>query len=129
MHKQRRTTMSEKERGLTMKTEEKFFAPIVHNLPGQTGKPVANQFVVMMPDGCLFQSYTSRICYYNVDENKLYFGTKWNYNRTTSKYLAQFLRGYAANWYARIMSYGKRTLAANIQQAITDGVVTFVTNW
>lgn len=112
-----------------MKTEEKFFAPIVHNMLGQTGKPVANQFAIVMPEGSLFQSYNSRICYYSVDENKLYFGTNWNYSRTTSKYLAQFLRVYASDWYARIMSYGKRTLVGNIQQAITDDIVTFVANW
>ena len=112
-----------------METVENFGAPIVCNMLGRTGKPVANQFVIMMPDGCLFQSHNSRICYYNIDENKLCFGTNWNYSRTTSKYLAQFLRGYAPRWYARIMAYGKRTLAGNIQQAIADGVVTFVTNW
>ena len=112
-----------------MEDVKNFEAPIVCNIIGQTGKPVANQFVVMTPEGCLFQSYNSRICYYNVDENKLYFGSKWNYSRTTSKYLAQFLRVYAPRWYARIMSYGKRTLAGNIQQAITDGVVMFVSEW
>ena len=112
-----------------MEDVKNFEAPIVCNIIGRTGKPVANQFVVMTPEGCLFQSYNSRICYYNVDENKLYFGSKWNYSRTTSKYLAQFLRVYAPRWYARIMSYGKRTLARNIQQAITDGVVMFVSEW
>ena len=112
-----------------METVEKFGAPIVCNMLGRTGKPVANQFVVVTPEGCLFQSYKSRICYYNVDENKLYFGSNWNYRRTTSKYLAQFVRGYAPRWYARIMAYGKRTFAGNIQQAITDGIVTFVANW
>ena len=112
-----------------MEKVENFKAPIVCNMVGRTGKPVANQFVVMMPDGCLFQSYKSRICYYNVDENKLYFGTNWNYSRTTSKYLAQFLRAYAPNWYARIIAYGKRTFSGNIQQAIVDGVAAFVTNW
>ena len=112
-----------------MEDVKNFEAPIVCNIIGRTGKPVANQFVVMTPDGCLFQSYNSRICYYNVDENKLYFGSNWNYSRTTSKYLAQFLRVYAPRWYARIMTYGKRTLAGNIQQAITDGVVMFVSEW
>ena len=112
-----------------MENVENFEAPIAGNMLGRTGKPVANQFVIMMPNGCLFQSYNSRICYYNVDENKLYLGPDWNYSRTTSKYLAQFLREYAPRWYDRIMSYGKRTLAGNIQQAIVDGVVTFVTNW
>ena len=112
-----------------MKNVENLEAPIVCNMIGRTGKPVANQFVITMPDGCLFQSYRSRICYYNVEENKLYFGTNWNYSRTTSKYLAQFLRMYASNWYARIMAYGKRTLAANIQQAIIDELVMFVPEW
>ena len=112
-----------------MENVENLEAPIVCNMIGRTGKPVMNQFVVMMPDGCLFQSYKSRICYYNVEENKLYFGSNWNYSRTTSKYLAQFLRVYAPRWYARIMSYGKRTLAGDIQQAITDGVVMFVSEW
>lgn len=112
-----------------MKTEEKFNAPIVHNLLGRTGKPVANQFAIVTPDCSMFQSYNSRICFYDVSTNALYFGSDWNYSRTTSKYLAQFLQVYAPEWYARIMAYGKRSLAANIQQAIVDGVVTFVTNW
>ena len=112
-----------------MKTEEKFNAPIVRNMTGRTGKPVANQFAIMMPDGCLFQSYDFRVCYYDIDENKLYFGANWNYNRTTSKNLAQFLKECAPRWYDRLIAYGKRTLAGNIQQAITDGIVTFVINW
>lgn len=101
----------------------------MRNLLGRTGKAVANQFAIVTPNWTMFQSYNSRICFYDVDTNSLYFGSDWNYSRTTSKYLAQFLRVYAPKWYARIMSYGKRTLTGNIQQAITDGIVTFVTNW
>lgn len=112
-----------------MKNVENLDVPAVFNMFGRTGKPVANQFVVVTPEGCLFQSYKSRICYYNVDGNELYFGSNWNYSRTTSKYLGQFLRVYAPRWYARIMKYGKRTLAGNIQQAIIDGIVMFVPEW
>ena len=112
-----------------MKTVENLEMPIVSNLIGRTGKAVANQFVVMTQNGVMFQSYNSRICFYNIDTNALYFGADWNYSRTTAKYLNQFLREYAPRWYARIMAYGKRTLAGNIQQAITDGIVTFVTDW
>ena len=127
--RKKRNTWSKKKEGLFMETKEKFNAPIVYNMTGRTGKPVANQFIIMMPDGCIFQSYHSRICYYDIDENKLYFGTNWCYSRTTSKYLAQFLKECVPRWYDRLMSYGKRTLAGNIQQAICDGVVAFVTNW
>ena len=112
-----------------MKTVEKFEMPIARNLIGRTGKAVAKQFVIMTSNWAMFQSHNSRICFYDIDANALYFGTDWNYSRTTAKYLSQFLRVYAPRWYARLMAYGKRSLAGNIQQAITDGVVSFVTDW
>lgn len=66
-----------------------------------SGREVANQFVITNYDDfnntVTFQSYNSTICV--VDFNKqgaerLTLGRHWDYSRTTSKYLYQFLREY-----------------------------------
>lgn len=59
------------------------------------GKP--NQFSIMFENGRVLQSYDSIIVvefYYREDNkhsNKIYFGTDWNYSRTTSKYRNMWL--------------------------------------
>ena len=66
-----------------------------------SGREVANQFVITNYDDfnntVTFQSYNSTIAI--VDFNKqgaerLTLGRHWDYSRTTSKYLYQFLREY-----------------------------------
>lgn len=65
----------------------------VYNLISKrSGRPVANQFAIICNDGTrYFRSYASNIC--KIDPN----GTisldeyYWNYSRTTTKYLCQFL--------------------------------------
>ena len=112
-----------------MKCVEKYGMPVVHNLIGRTGNPVVNQFVIMMPDGLMFQSYDSRICYYDIDENMIYVGADWDRSATTRNYLIQFMRLYCHRWYAKVMSRGKRSFRANLQQCIVDGVVKYVEHW
>lgn len=57
----------------------------------RTGNPVANQFLIKLSDGAIFQSYETLIAVkYNDGRIKLAEG--WgDYSRTTSKYLYQFL--------------------------------------
>lgn len=112
-----------------MKSVEKYGTPLVSNVLGSTGKPVPNQFIVAV-NGCyLFQSYASRICLYDINENMVYIGVDWDRSPTTLKYLRQFMRTYCSRWYASIMSRGKRDFRANLQYCIANDVVTYVENW
>ena len=62
----------------------------------RSGCAVANQFIIFdYTNGIItFQSYTSCIADYNMNTKKLILYPKYNYSRTTSKYLYQFLREY-----------------------------------
>ena len=53
----------------------------------------ANQFVVLFDNGKIFQSYDSIIAI-QLFNDKVYLTDKWNYSKTTSKYLYEFLREY-----------------------------------
>lgn len=57
----------------------------------RSGESVKNQFEIYTPKGRYFQSYRSMIAF--VDNNgKIYLDEYfYNYSRTTSKYLTQFL--------------------------------------
>lgn len=64
----------------------------VFNLTGHTGRPVANQFAIICEDGTrYFRSYNSNICRVDKDGTITVDSYYWNYSKTTSKYLAQFL--------------------------------------
>lgn len=60
----------------------------------RTGRPVANQFVIVDDDKLTFQSYNSMIVEWNKKTNTITFGRDWNYSSTTSKYRNQFLEMY-----------------------------------
>lgn len=51
-----------------------------------------NQFVIHFQNGCIFQSYDSIITY--KINGECYLTNKWNYSRTTMKYLYLFLKNY-----------------------------------
>lgn len=70
----------------------------------RTGKPVANQFEIVTPNGTYFQSYNSIIafipkkvnlyddtCEQPEDTRVQLDETYWNYSRTTAKYRNAFL--------------------------------------
>lgn len=66
----------------------------VTNMTSNTGKPVANQFIVFDSEYTLFQSYDSVIVKTTfIDGERVVFLDKdyWNYSTTTSKYRNQFL--------------------------------------
>ena len=48
-----------------------------------------NQFVIHFENGCIFQSYDSIVAY--KVNGKCYLTNKWNYSRTTMRYLYLFL--------------------------------------
>ena len=66
----------------------------VTQMTGRTGKPVANQFVIMDGNDLYFQSYQNIIvkCTVEGDERVTYLDRDfWDYSVTTSKYRNRFL--------------------------------------
>lgn len=87
--------------------------PKVYNLESpRTGKPVANQFVIVADDGMYFQSYNTIIAHIATrwDALPILDRDHWDYSVTTLKYLKQFL--------------GTNYSKATIQQKINDGTYT-----
>lgn len=66
--------------------------PKVYNMKSPNGNDVPNQFEIYTDDGAYFQSYRSVIAFKPCG-GKIQLDEKyWDYSRTTSKYLNQFLR-------------------------------------
>lgn len=55
---------------------------------------VKNQFVLENDEQLIFQSYDSIIAVYNKESHEITLGKDWDYSRTTSKYLYEFLDTY-----------------------------------
>ena|SRR3990167_29826 len=67
----------------------------ISNMLGRTGRQVPNQFVIQGEAGIYFQSYKSVIAPIDSAGGVTLDETYWDYSRTTSKYLRQFLSVYA----------------------------------
>ena len=64
---------------------------MVTNLINERGYSVRNQFVIYDENGITFQSYRTKIA--TIKNGNVYINRNmWDYSRTTSKYLYQFLR-------------------------------------
>lgn len=85
----------------------------------RSGCAIANQFVIFdYTNGIItFQSYTSCIADYNINTKKLILYPKYNYSRTTSKYLYQFLKEYTDC---------NITCKKELDKAIKNGVIQLV---
>ena len=64
----------------------------VYNMKNRNGNTVQNQFEIYTDDGVYFQSYRSIIAFKPCGGKTQLDETYWDYSRTTSKYLNQFLR-------------------------------------
>lgn len=64
----------------------------VSNMTSSRGNDIPNQFEIITPDGCYFQSYDSIIVFVDYKSNKTYLDECcWNYSTTTGKYRNLFL--------------------------------------
>lgn len=64
----------------------------VENLRSSKGNFVPNQFLIDTKTAYYFQSYRSTICKVSKTNGKIYLDSfYWDYSRTTSKYLYNFL--------------------------------------
>lgn len=67
----------------------------VYNMESpRSGKPVANQFIIVDDDKLVFQSYDSMIITWDKAKSIITFGEDWNYSTTTAKYRNEFLKMY-----------------------------------
>lgn len=64
----------------------------VENMTSNSGREIANQFIIRTDKGRYFQSYKSIIAFIPYGEGKIILGTDWAYSVTTGKYRNQFLR-------------------------------------
>lgn len=55
---------------------------------------VKNQFVLENDEQLIFQSYDSIIAVYNKESHEITLGRDWDYSKTTSRYLYEFLDTY-----------------------------------
>lgn len=63
----------------------------VGNMISRNGNEVPNQFEIVTDEGIYFQSYTTVIACKSFIAPVVYLDPKWDYSRTTMKYLNQFL--------------------------------------
>lgn len=83
-----------------------------------------NQFVISTANGVYFQSYQSVVCKIDRATHKITFSSYWDYSRTTSKYLYQFLREYTSLDYECINKKGLQNLISKgiIEQTLTTSL-------
>ena len=86
-----------------------------------SGREVANQFVISGDSKVIFQSYDSTICIveYKNGEIHITLGKHWDYSKTTSKYLYQFLRAECG-----MLNLNKKV----IEDAIKNGKIAYNEN-
>lgn len=70
-----------------------------------------NQIVIVSAEKYIFFSYNSQIAEYNLKEKRLVLSEKWNFSRTTLKYLSVFFENYD-------ILYGKVSLGAGFKKSV-----------
>lgn len=80
--------------------------PLVEQLvSSQSGRPVANQYIIYSKDYRVFQSYGSRIVAIDKSTGQVYLDRRrWDYSKTTSRYRNIFLRETTKETEAKIKS-------------------------
>ena len=66
----------------------------ISQLINDNNNPAANQFIIEINNGVIFQSYDSVIAFYNKNNGKVYVTEDWDCSNTTRKHFYIFLRDY-----------------------------------
>lgn len=66
----------------------------ISQLINDNNNPAANQFIIEVNNGVIFQSYDSVIAFYDKNNGKVYVTEDWAYSNTTRKHFYIFLRDY-----------------------------------
>ena len=72
-----------------------------------------NQIVIVSADKYIFFSHNTQIAEYNWKKKKLVLSEKWNFSRTTLKYLSVFFENYD-------ILYGKVKIGTGFKQSIEN---------
>lgn len=72
-----------------------------------------NQIIIVYPEKYIFFSYNTQIAEYNLKEKRLVLSEKWNFSRTTLKYLSVFFENYD-------ILYGKVSLGAGFKKSVEN---------
>lgn len=89
------------------------------------GRYIANQYVINIPSGWIFKSHDSLIAIIDYEKQgaaHLTIGKNWDCSRTTTKYLCEFLKDYAAH------IFGSKVNKGRILQAIANKDIEFDPN-
>lgn len=70
-----------------------------------------NQTVIVSPEEYIFFSYNTQIANYNISDKKLVLSEKWNFSRTTLKYLSVFCENYD-------ILYGKIKIGTGFKKSV-----------
>lgn len=66
----------------------------ISQLINDNNNPAANQFIIEVNNGVIFQSYDTIIAFYDKRNSKVYVTEDWDYSNTTRKHFYIFLRDY-----------------------------------
>ena len=66
----------------------------ISQLINDNNNPAANQFIIEVNNGVIFQSYNPVIAFYNKNNGKVYVTEDWDCSNTTRKHFYIFLRDY-----------------------------------
>lgn len=72
-----------------------------------------NQIVIVYPEKYIFFSYNSQIAEYYLKKKRLVLREKWNFSRTTLKYLSLFFENYD-------ILYGKVSFGAGFKKSVEN---------
>lgn len=70
-----------------------------------------NQVVIVCPEKYMFFSYNSQIAEYDLKKKRLVLSEKWNFSRTTLKYLSVFFGNYD-------ILYGKVNIGTGFKKSV-----------
>ena len=62
----------------------------ISQLINDNNNPAANQIIIEVNKGVIFQSYDSVIAFYNKNDGKVYVTKDWDYSSTTRKHFLSF---------------------------------------
>lgn len=72
-----------------------------------------NQVVIVYPEKYIFFSYNTQVAEYNLKEKILVLSEKWNFSRTTLKYLSVFFENYG-------ILYGKVNIGTGFKKSVEN---------
>lgn len=99
---------------------------VVPMCSSRSGDAVRNQYAIKCGNYVAFQSYDSLIAVYDCNTETLTIGRYYNYSRTTSKYLKEWMYDYVRHILYKL-TVGK-SFSDSLQKAIDTGLIKYDNN-